>query len=134
MPIYLDAQRGCAEWFVDDRSAAGPALAIHEDAEYSTIERKIHPGDTVLMYTDGIYEVSRASQEEFGEERLLSAAQQHMNLALPDLFPALLNEARWFAAEESFDDDVCLVGFRLRDLLSGAWGMDATKSGESDET
>ena len=119
MPICLDAQRGCAEWFAGDRSSAGPALAIQEDAEYSTIERTLLPGDTVLMYTDGIYEVSGADQEEFGEERLLSAAQQHMSLALPDLFPALLNEARWFAADEAFDDDVCLVGFRLRDLLPG---------------
>ncbi len=120
MPIYLDAQRGCAEWFVDDRSSAGPALAVCEDAEYPTIERTIRPGDTILMYTDGIYEVAGANQEEFGEERLLSAAQQHMSLALPDLFPAMLNEARWFAAEEAFDDDVCLVGFHLRGLLSGA--------------
>ena len=134
MPIYVDAQSGCADWLVGDRSSAGPALAIHEDAEYPTIERKIRPGDAVLMYTDGIYEVAGASQEEFGEDRLLSAVQQHMGLDLPELFPALLNEARRFAAEEAFDDDVCLVGFRLRDLLPGAWGMDTTKSGESDET
>lgn len=120
MPIYLDAQRDCAEWFAADRSCAGPALAIHEDAEYPSIERRVHPGDTLLMYTDGIYEVVGANQEEFGEERLLSAAQQHINLSLPDLFPALLNEARWFATEEAFDDDVCLVGFHLRGLLGEA--------------
>jgi hypothetical protein len=29
----------------------------------------------------------------------------------------LLNEARQFAAEGTFDDDVCLVGFRLRERL-----------------
>jgi len=113
MPIYFDAQRSCAEWFVGDRSFAGPALAIHEDAEYETTERKIQSGDTVLMYTDGIYEVFGAGQEEFGEDRLLSAAQQHMGLDLPEMFPFLLNEARQFAAEESFADDVCLVGFRF---------------------
>ena len=122
MPIYLNAERGCSEWFAADRSAAGPALAICEDAEYATVERTIRPGDTVVMYTDGIYEVSGADQEEFGEERLLSAAQQHMSLSLPDLFPALLNEARWFAAEEAFDDDVCLVGFHLHELLPATPG------------
>lgn len=116
MPIHLDARGGCAEWFADDRSFAGPALAIREDAEYTTIERKIAPNDAVVMYTDGIYEVSGANEEEFGEERLLAAAQQHMELALPELFPAILNEARWFAEDGAFDDDVCLVGFRLRCL------------------
>lgn len=119
MPICLDRQKGHAEWFVDDRAFAGSALAIHEDAEYGTTERTIHPGDTIFMYTDGIYEVSGTDEEEFGEGRLLAAAEQHMELDLHDLFPALLNEARWFAAEEAFDDDVCLVGFCLNDLLAG---------------
>jgi sigma-B regulation protein RsbU (phosphoserine phosphatase) len=117
MPIHLDAGNGRAEWFAADRSFAGPALAIRGDAEYTTIERKIAPNDAVLMYTDGIYEVSGANEEEFGEARLLAAAQQHMELALPELFPAILNEARWFAEDGVFDDDVCLVGFRLRCLL-----------------
>jgi len=117
MPIYLNASKGCAEWFSADRDFAGPALAISEDADYSTIERILHPGDSMLMYTDGIYEVAGADQEEFGEERLLAAAQQHMSLSLPDLFPAILNEARWFAADNAFDDDVCLVGFQLHNLL-----------------
>ena len=120
MPIYLNAEKGCSEWFSADRDFAGPALAIIEDAEYSTIERTILPGDTVFMYTDGIYEVEGANQEEFGEERLLSAAQQHMALSLPDLFPAILNEARWFAADNAFDDDVCLAGVHLHKLLPPA--------------
>ena len=69
------------------------------------------------MFTDGIYEVAGAGQEEFGEQRLLGAAGRHAALSLNELFPALLNEARQFAAEGAFDDDVCLVGFRLFDLL-----------------
>lgn len=120
MPIYLNANKGCAEWFSADRDFAGPALAISEDADYSTIERVLSPSDSMLMYTDGIYEVTGADQDEFGEERLLAAAQQHMSLSLPDLFPAILNEARWFAADNAFDDDVCLVGFQLHNLLPSA--------------
>lgn len=118
MPLYLDAGRGCAEWFAADRSSAGPALAIQENAEYKTIERQLQPGDAVVLFTDGIYEVASAGDEEFGEERLLAAAQQYHNLSLQDLFPVLLNKARMFAAEGAFDDDVCLVGFRLSSLLS----------------
>ncbi len=116
-PMLLDAANECAEWFVADRSCAGPALAICEEGEYKTVERTIHPGYTVVLFTDGIYEVAGSGQEEFGEQRLLAAAQQHTDLPLKELFPALLNEARHFAAEGAFDDDVCLVGFRLRELL-----------------
>ena len=118
MPILLNTEQGSAEWFMADRSSTGPALAISEGVEYSTVERQIRPGDAMVLFTDGIYEVAAANQEEFGEERLLAAAQQYNDLSLRDLFPALLNEARQFAAERAFDDDVCLVGFRLRELLT----------------
>jgi sigma-B regulation protein RsbU (phosphoserine phosphatase) len=82
-----------------------------------TVERTIHPGDAVVLFTDGIYEVAGSGQEEFGEQRLLAAAQQYTDLPLQDLFPSLLTEARQFALEGAFDDDVCLVGFRLSELL-----------------
>lgn len=71
-----------------------------------------------MLKSDGIYEVAAANQDEFGEERLRAAAQQYNDRSLQDLFPALLNEARRFAAEETFDDDGCLVGFRLRERLA----------------
>jgi sigma-B regulation protein RsbU (phosphoserine phosphatase) len=116
-PILLDPSNESAEWFAADRSSAGPALAICEEVEYATVERSIHPGGVVVMFTDGIYEVAGDQQEEFGEDRLLAAAEQHQSLPLPDLFPALLNEARDFAAEGAFDDDICLVGFSLNGLM-----------------
>jgi sigma-B regulation protein RsbU (phosphoserine phosphatase) len=117
IPMLLDATNERAEWFVADHSSAGPALAISEDVEYTTVERTIHPGDAVVLFTDGIYEVAGSGQEEFGEQRLLAAAQQYTDLPLQDLFPSLLTEARQFALEGAFDDDVCLVGFRLSELL-----------------
>jgi sigma-B regulation protein RsbU (phosphoserine phosphatase) len=116
-PILLDAGSEHAEWFQNEPSSAGPALAICEDAEYKTAQRTIQPGDAVVLFTDGIYEVAGAGQEEFGEQRLLAAAGRHRDLPLQELFPALLNDARQFATEGAFDDDVCLVGFRLYGLL-----------------
>ena len=116
-PMLLDAAKEQSEWFISDESCVGPALALCEAPGYTTVERTIHPGDLVFMFTDGIYEVAGAGQEEFGEQRLLGAAGRHAALSLNELFPALLNEARQFAAEGAFDDDVCLVGFRLFDLL-----------------
>jgi phosphoserine phosphatase RsbU/P len=117
-PMLLDAAKEQAEWFIADGACAGPALAICEDPEYTTAERSIHPGDGVVLFTDGIYEVAGAGHEEFGEQRLLGAAGRHAALSLQELFPALLNEARNFAVEGAFDDDVCLVGFRLCELLN----------------
>jgi len=116
-PIHLDGGSGCANWCCEDRSFTGPALAITEDAEYRTKEGLLKPGDAVVMFTDGIYEVSDSEQEEFGEDRLVEAAQRYSHLPMKDLFPALLDEAHRFSAEGELDDDVCLVGFKLRELL-----------------
>ncbi|MCF7849939.1 MAG: SpoIIE family protein phosphatase [Kiritimatiellales bacterium] len=117
MPMHFDSADNDVHWLLDDHSLRGPALAIDENAEYRTIEKMIRPGDAVVMYTDGIYEVAGAEKEEFGENRLIEAARKHVELPLLYLFPALINEACLFAEEGAFDDDVCLVGFRLKELL-----------------
>ncbi len=117
-PIILNAQREQVAWLSDDSSKVGPALAICESPEFETTEHLLHPGDAVFMSTDGIYEVTNEAQEEFGMERLLKATQDHLHLSLADLFSALLVDASHFSETNTFDDDVCLVGFHLKELLS----------------
>ena len=116
VPLHLRAGENEATWLMPDPALRGPALAIAEDAEFLTFEQQIEEGDTVLMYTDGLYEVCDASNREFGEDRLLQAAAQHIDADLAKLFPALINEARHFAEEGEFDDDICLVGFTCRKI------------------
>ena len=113
LPVYLGAD-GKVEWCVDNHSQCGPALAIIDQVNYPTIHREMNPGDGVVMFTDGIFEISSSDEDEYGEKRLLESFQRHQNLPLPELFPMILKEARQFAREKAFDDDVCLVGFRLR--------------------
>ncbi len=116
-PILLNASNQRAEWFAEEEISRGPALALSEKSEYKTVERQLQPHDAVVLFTDGIYEVAGAGQEEFGEKRLLAAVERHEKLSLRELLPALFDEAQQFAAEGTFDDDVCLVGFRLIDLV-----------------
>lgn len=110
VPLHFRAAEQKADWLVTDVSQRGPALAIAEEAAYPTVEVPIRPGDEVVLYTDGLYEIEGADGEEFGEERLLAAAQRHGGLPLPELFPALIDEAIRFSSNGVFDDDVCLVG------------------------
>jgi sigma-B regulation protein RsbU (phosphoserine phosphatase) len=116
-PVCLSGDEKRAEWYMENPDLRGPALAIMHGARYPTVERRIHPGDAVVMFTDGIYEVAGADREEYGEQRLLETFQRHNDLSLHDLFPLILDDARRFAGDASFDDDVCLVGFRLNGML-----------------
>ena len=103
---------------IADGSMRGPALALCSDTSYETVETTLAPQDTVFMYTDGIYEVTNRNDEEYGEVRLKEAAARFTDLPLADLFNSLLEDARHFAGGEGFDDDICLVGFRIKSLRS----------------
>ncbi len=117
VPLLFPVEEDSVQWLMDDASLRGPALAIAEDAEYQTMERIIQPGSTVVMYTDGLYEMESPKGEEFGEDRLLAAAVRAGGLPLEKLFPALTDAAADFAGEGGFNDDVCLVGFTFHNPM-----------------
>jgi phosphoserine phosphatase RsbU/P len=72
-------------------------------------ERELAPGDTILLYTDGVTEAVNDDGEEFGEDRLLEAARQHSRLSLPDLLTAVSDQARRFSPHEQADDITLIV-------------------------
>ncbi len=113
-PLHFKDGGETAAWLMGDSALRGCALAIAEDATYQTIEKQLQPGDSVMIYTDGLYEVERDDGEEFGEERMQEAAQRLARLPLPDLFPALAKDASDFAGHGGLDDDVCMVGLHFK--------------------
>ncbi len=114
VPLHIKSSSREAAWLMDDPDLRGAALAIAEGTEYQTIKKQLQPGDSAVIYTDGLYEVERDDGEEFSEERLLSAAQRLSPMSLADLFPALTNEACLFAGHGELDDDVCMVGLHYK--------------------
>lgn len=119
VPLHIKGEQSKAKWLMEDPSLRGPALAIIEDMEFSTFENQVELGDSVLMYTDGLYEVLDEEGHEFGEQRLLEAASQLSGKALGDLVPALISDASTYAVDGEFDDDICVTGFRCRGFMNG---------------
>lgn len=48
----------------------GKPLGLFSEIEFSESTIKVHPGDRILMYTDGILELLNPLEEMYGEERL----------------------------------------------------------------
>ncbi len=117
VPLHFKSEGPTAEWLMEDPSLRGCALAIAENATYETFVKQLHPGDSIVMYTDGLYEVEREGGEEFGEERLLSVARRLAGSPLSSLFPSLTNEACLFAENGQLDDDVCMVGLHYKHAM-----------------
>jgi len=93
--------------------AAGGALGLFEDAVYTAQRFALRPDDLLVLYTDGLVEVSNAQGEEFDESRLLEALQQNASLPPDQLLETLIEQARRFSNGAGFDDDVCLVAMQV---------------------
>jgi serine phosphatase RsbU (regulator of sigma subunit) len=97
--------------FCDPRH--GPALGVFEKANYPTCRCPVIPGDLLLLFTDGIFEATNSSQEEYGLERLATVLRQRAVLPADKLFDELIAEVQHFTGATEFEDDVCLVGVEI---------------------
>jgi serine phosphatase RsbU (regulator of sigma subunit) len=75
-------------------------------------ELRLHEGDVLLLYTDGVIEAQSASGERFGIERLAALLARYRDEPAPLLRDALALAVREFMAEQC--DDIALLVARYR--------------------
>jgi sigma-B regulation protein RsbU (phosphoserine phosphatase) len=66
-------------------------------------------GDTLLMYTDGVIEVTDANEAEFGEAHLARVLAESADRPAAGIVSALLDATRRYSGLSRFDDDFTLV-------------------------
>ena len=97
-------------------NTSGPALGLFDDVRYTTQELPVEVGDSVLVFTDGLYKVENPCADIFSMDRLRTAIQQRSGLPLAKLMQDVFSEIETFAQGEVFPDDVCLVGMEIARL------------------
>jgi sigma-B regulation protein RsbU (phosphoserine phosphatase) len=70
---------------------------------------RIGRGDTLLLYTDGVIEVTDANQDDFGEDRLVRVVSDAAGRPARGIIDALLAATRAHAGRSQYDDDVTLL-------------------------
>ena len=70
-------------------------------------------GDVFLAFTDGISEALTIDEEEWGEERMIAAAQSCRALPAAAMIDSLMQSADAFAAGAPQHDDMTLVIMRI---------------------
>jgi len=98
---------------VERLSAGGPILGVFEDAVFPGETCALDSGDTVVAFSDGVTEAWRTG-EEFGDERLVAAAQANRTLGPAALLDTLLGAVRAFSGESVPTDDVTIAIVRVR--------------------
>jgi len=86
----------------------GVPLGLFPHWNYERGEVQFAPGDRLVLFTDGMTEVSGADGEEFGEERLLAVLVENRHLNAKDLQARILAEVAEFSGGR-FEDDATLV-------------------------
>lgn len=109
-PLHLKRCAGEVAPLVNAGKRSQPALGLFEISPYETSSTELAPGDLVMIFTDGLYEVHADDQNLYTQAMLSSAAQRRLQMPAAALFDALLEEIRAYSAGREFDDDVCLVG------------------------
>ena len=106
-PIRICRQTGQVERLRDDH--AGTLLGFFDDFACGETRAPFLPGDTLMLFTDGIVDVESAAGEAFGVERLCAALAAGMQRSTPELLEQLLRNTADFADGKAFTDDVCLI-------------------------
>ena len=82
-------------------------LAVEDEAAYSEEHARLHPGDRLVLYTDGILEAASADGREFGPESL-AATLVDLRDERTSLAQRLIAAVDAFATgAEQFDDMAC---------------------------
>jgi PAS domain S-box-containing protein len=93
-------------------AARGMLLGLEEDALYASAVVALHPGDQLLIVTDGITEANSPIREMFGEPRVAAFLS---SLAVGDEQPLaqLMAQVRKFEAGQPAFDDVAALFLEL---------------------
>jgi serine phosphatase RsbU (regulator of sigma subunit) len=94
-------------------SAGGIVLGLFPLAVYEQEVVQLAPGDTVLVFSDGVSEALNAAGEEFGDERIAAAVARALAAPPQDVLDALLAAVKTFAGAAAQNDDVTAMVVRF---------------------
>ncbi len=84
-------------------------LGVSETATFQKFDRQIHPGQIIMMGTDGIWEAQSPEGEMFGKERFKDIVRNNAGRPAKDIIQAVIKEVDRFCHPLEKADDVTLV-------------------------
>jgi sigma-B regulation protein RsbU (phosphoserine phosphatase) len=97
---------------VEELGATGTPLALLPSSDYRTAETSIGPGDTLVLYTDGIVEATDPAGEEYGLDRFAEVCLAQRAGDCSALAAALHGDLDAWSRGTPFADDRTLVILR----------------------
>ena len=112
-PLRVHCTRDRADTYPLNGNKHGPALGLFNDAVYPNSHCELSPHDTLLLFTDGLFEVEGPGGDIYDYRRLLEAVNRRRELPAFQLCHEVIEEVQRFSAGRNFSDDVCLVAMEV---------------------
>ncbi len=87
----------------------GAALGLFAGEQFREGTARLEPGDSLVLYTDGVVEPTDEHETEFGTDRLEAAVRSVADRPASEALRAVIEATRAFSGREHYDDDFTLV-------------------------
>jgi serine phosphatase RsbU (regulator of sigma subunit) len=87
----------------------GPVIGIIPEMEYSEYRNKLEPGDTLVIYSDGVTEAANLENEEFETARLAETIRLSRHLTASQIVESIRMAVAAFAGGAPQSDDITII-------------------------
>ncbi|OLD61289.1 MAG: hypothetical protein AUI53_06360 [Acidobacteria bacterium 13_1_40CM_2_60_7] len=109
-PPVLRRNSGDLEFF----RTGGLPLGIAASSSHQTARVELHPGDALVLYTDGVVEAFDEGGKEFGEDRWFAAIRGLPQADAPSMLRHLMQRVDEFVGRTRQSDDITCLVLRVR--------------------
>lgn len=92
----------------------GLPIGLFCEAQFSSAEFRIDPGDALLLYTDGVTDAENAAGEAYGVDRFRETVRSFRHLDADALVARCLEDVHWFRGRGAAGDDTTIMAIRRK--------------------
>lgn len=94
---------------IERLNTGGTVIGLFASLEYQQAEIQLEPGDLLLAFTDGLTEPENTFGEEFGEARLLEAAQRALGGTPEGIVEEIYRDVSEWTGSPELQDDMTMI-------------------------
>jgi sigma-B regulation protein RsbU (phosphoserine phosphatase) len=88
-------------------------LGVMEGSTYEQETISLSRGDLLVGYTDGVTEARNSTQDEYGEQRVISLVTENSHLSAGELQQLIIEDIRNFVGGARQHDDITLLVIKV---------------------
>lgn len=109
LPLVIH-DRHRSEFIQGGGAPIGLGISVHRENGQHI---RLSPGDQFILFSDGLTEAySPKTKSRYGLNRLRQVLTDHYPLPLDESFESLIADVKTFVGEDSFSDDISIIGFK----------------------